>query len=102
MSKVPEVTPTLLDWHLPAARPYLIADHMSCHFHATAGVGATQDKMVITVFGLAAGVPESQACDGALESLTQGRSTWSGGPAFPQTSLSLLKRCKYCSPGLER
>lgn len=69
MSKVPEVTPTLLDWHLPAARPYLIADHMSCHFHATAGVGATQDKMVITVFGLAAGVPESQACDGALESL---------------------------------
>jgi hypothetical protein len=59
--------------------------------------------MVVSVFSLAAGVPESQACDGALESLTQGRrAESSGGPAFPQASLSLLKHCKYRSWGLER
>lgn len=75
---------------------------MGCHFHAAAGVGATQDKMVVTVFSLAAGVPESQACDGALESLAQGRRVSPGGPAFPQASLSLQKHCKNCSPGLER
>lgn len=53
-------------WYLPDPKPYLVADHMICHFHAAAGVGATQDKVAVLVFSLAAGVPESQACDGAL------------------------------------
>lgn len=60
------------------ARPcsYLIPDHVFCHFHATAGVGAAQDKLVISVLSLAAGVREGQACDAAPQSLGRG---WSGG-----------------------
>lgn len=59
--------------YLSLPSSYLVADHyIFCHFHATAGVGATQDKLVICVLGLAAGVPEGQARDGAPQSLEQG------------------------------
>lgn len=51
---------------------YLITDHIFRHYHATAGVAAAQDKLVISVLSLAAGVPEGQARDGAPQSLGQG------------------------------
>lgn len=74
---------------------------MRCHFHATAGVGAAQDEVVIAVLSLAAGVPESQGCDGALQSLVQGRRVPLGGPAPPQSSLPLPKHSENCPLGLE-
>lgn len=41
---------------LPALCSYLITDHVFCHCHATAGVSAAQDKLVVSVLSLAAGV----------------------------------------------
>lgn len=77
------------------AQPYLIADHVCGHLHATAGVGAAQDELISAVLRLAAGVPEGQAGDGALESLGQGG--WHCQEAQAPWGLPLTPSTKLCS-----